>query len=88
MDLDCYCILRVEEARMEKVLQCQYCCKLDSHLAPECPKKNGIKICSMCAGRGHTWKVCEMSNRSEKHKCLNSDGNHISTAKIALKEKE
>ena len=47
----------------------------------ECPKKNGIKICSVCAGRGHTWKVCEMGDRPEKHECLNCDRNHTSTAK-------
>ena len=63
MNLDCYYIPKVEEARREKVLQCLCCYKLDSHMAYEWPKKNGIKICSICAARGHTWKVCEMGNR-------------------------
>ena len=81
MDLDCYYIPKVEEARRDNVLQCLCCYQLDSHMAHECPKKNGIKICSICAGRGHSWKVCEMGNRPEKHRCINCDGNHTATAK-------
>ena len=81
MDLDCYYIPRVEEVKREKVLQCLCCYRLDSHMAHECLKKNGIKICSICAGRGHTWKVCEMGDRPKKHKCLNCDGNHTSIPK-------
>ena len=72
MDLDCYFIPREEEARKEKVLQCLCSYKLNGHMAHECPKKNGVKICSICAGRGHSWKVCEMGNRPEKHKCINA----------------
>ena len=32
-------------------------------MAHECPKKNEIKVCSICAGREHTWKMCEMGDR-------------------------
>ena len=87
MDLDCYYIPRVEETRREKVLQCLCCQKLDSHMVHEYPKKSEIKVCSICAGRGHTWKVCEMGDRPEKHKCLNCNGNHISTAKSCPERK-
>ena len=55
MDLDSYYIPRVEEARREKILQCLFFYKLDSHMAYECPKKNGIKICSICDGRFVKW---------------------------------
>ena len=81
MHLDCYYIPKVEEARRDKVLQCLCCYKLDSHMAHECPKRNRVKISSICAGRGHSWKVCEMGNRPEKHRCVNCDGNHTATAK-------
>ena len=87
MDLDCYYILRVEEARKEKVLQCLCCYTLDNHMVHECPKKNGIKVCSICARRGHTWKVCEMGDRPEKHKCLNYDRNHTSIVKSCPERK-
>ena len=56
-------------------------------MAHECPKKNGIKICSICAERGHAWKVCEMGDRPKKHKCLNCDGNDTTTTKICLERK-
>ena len=39
MDLDCYYVPRVEKARIEKVLQCPSCYKLNSHMPHECPKK-------------------------------------------------
>ena len=81
INLDWYYIPIVEEARWEKVLQCLYCYRIDSHMVHECLKKNGIKICLIYAGRGHTCKVCEMGDMPEKHKCLNCDGNHTSTAK-------
>ena len=52
-------------ARVEKILQCLCCYKLDHHKAHECPKRLEIKICSICAGKG---KNCEHGNNINKHK--------------------
>ena len=38
MDLDAYYIPKVEAVRVEKVLQCLCCYKLDHHKAHECPR--------------------------------------------------
>ena len=55
--------------------------ELDHHKAHECPKRLEIKICSICPGKGHSWKNCEHGNNIDKHKCLNCERNHTSTAK-------
>ena len=60
MDQRYYYIPKTEEARQERIMQCLCCYRLDNHMTHECPKKNGIKLCSICAGRGHTWKVYEI----------------------------
>ena len=86
MDVDTYYIPKVEAARVEKILQCLCCFKLNHHKAHERPKRLGIKICFIFA-KGHSWKNWEHDNNIDKHKCFNFKGNHTSTAKSCPERK-
>ena len=55
IDFHAYYIPKAEADRVEKILKCLCCYKLDHHKAHKCPKRLGIKICSICTGK--CWKI-------------------------------